>query len=72
MPQVLALVGSFVAVFGFLCAVVGGALLGGGLAATVGLEGGARGFWSAVGTVALAVAWVVLCSRLWRRLRAPR
>jgi hypothetical protein len=67
--QVGVLVGSFVAVFGFLTCVVLGAGLGAAAGRAVGLDGGARGVVAAVGCVGLAGAWAWGATRLWRRLR---
>ena len=69
MRQVGVLVGSFVAVFGFLTCVVLGAVLGAAVGRAVGLDGGARSVVSVVGCVGLAGAWTWGASRLWRRLR---
>ncbi|MDP3712562.1 MAG: hypothetical protein Q8R60_08770 [Mycobacteriales bacterium] len=72
MRQLAVLVGSFVAVFGFLAIVVLGLVVGALLVRGLGGGTGLRQLGSVVGSVSLSVGWVLLMTRGWRWLRDSR
>lgn len=69
MRQLAVLLGSFVAVFGFLAMVVLGLVVGALVVRALGGGLGLRQLGSVVGSVSLSVGWVLVVTRGWRRLR---